>query len=319
MSSRTELLSFSPKGLTKQVQNNLSRNTLIEGARSSDWWAAQSGTVQNKFMRTVRVGIENGEAAGVTAARITGGTVKGEVIKGFMDTSRHQARTLVRQSTAEVASAARLESFKANEDVLRGYQQLSTFDDKTTEICMAYSGASWDLEGNPIDGTTLPFNDGPPRHWNCRSILIPIVKSFEDMGIDGPSLNEGTRASLNGQVAGDLSFDKWLRTQSKALQVRLLGKDKANLFRANKLSTRDLVNVAGQSASAAQVSAINAAELYSGYRAGTNRALAKRFFDENPSVSRDRFVAWVLKNTNMTVKEAKSRYALWKGLKKVSG
>lgn len=275
------VLDVIPKGLTKEVQRNLSRSTLIEGARSADWWATQSATVQNKFMRTVRLGIENGESASVTAARITGGVVKGETIKGFMDVSRHQARTLVRQSTAEVANAARLESFRANSDVLRGMQQLSTFDDKTTEICVAYSGATWDLDGEPMDGTTLPFNDGPPRHWNCRSVLIPVVKSFDDLGLRGPDLMPGTRASLNGQVAADLSFDKWLRTQSKALQNQLLGKTKAELFRGGNLALKDLVNVAGQAMETPAILAKIQSTGYGGWVPGSKQEAIQKFFDAN--------------------------------------
>ena len=59
-----------------------------------------------------------------------------------------------------------------------------------------------DLDGNPINGTTLPFNGGPPRHWGCRSVLTSITKTFKEMGIKGlPELPDtGERASDLGPI-----------------------------------------------------------------------------------------------------------------------
>ena len=288
MSSVAEVLSFRPAGVTKEVARSMSRDTLIEGARSADWWAQQSAGVQNKFMRTVRQGIENGESASRTAARITGGVIDGERIKGFMDVSRREARTLVRQSVAEVATEARMKAFKANADVIHGVQQLSTFDDRTTEICMAYSGAAWDLDGNPLEGTNLPFDGGPPRHWNCRSVLIPIVKSFEDLGLEGPSITPGTRASLNGQVAADMSFDKWLKGQSRVIQERLLGKQKTALFRSGQLQLKNLLDVSTRPIAAAELSVQAMRGGYRGRTPGSKKETANEYFDKHWWAAREK-------------------------------
>lgn len=321
MSTAKDVLNFQTKGITREVQKKLSRETLISGARSADWWAAQSQTLQNKFMRTVRQGIENGEAVTLTAARITGGRVKGELVKGFMDTSRREAHTLVRQSVAEVANEARLESFKANADVLRGYQQLSTFDQRTTEICMAYSGATWDFEGNPIDGTSLPFENGPPRHWNCRSVLIPIVRSWEDMGLHGPKLSPGTRASLNGQVASDMSFDKWLKKQPRSVQQKLLGKAKAELFRAGQLNLKDLIDVSSRPLGVAELSAVEAKTGILGTTPGSKKEALFKFLDSHEgdaTWTRARLKAEAVNNMGMKPNSFDSWYAEFRRLKKAA-
>jgi hypothetical protein len=172
-----------------------------------------------------------------------------------MATSRAQARTLVKQSVTAAQNQTRLESLRANADVVKGVEQISTFDNRTTEICMAYSGGTWDLDGEPILGCSLPFNNGPPHHWNCRSVLVPITKSYEELGINQRELPAGTRASMNGQVAADMSFDKWLKGQPKSIQIELLGQTKAALFRSGKLALRDLVDQTGRKLSVQSISA----------------------------------------------------------------
>ena len=49
-----------------------------------------------------------------------------------------------------------------------------------------------------------------------------------------------TRASKDGPVAGDLTYEKWLKGRSVAEQDDLLGKTRGAAFRANKLSLDDL-------------------------------------------------------------------------------
>jgi SPP1 gp7 family putative phage head morphogenesis protein len=268
-----KLLSFKPQGVSEEVLASLTGDVMIEGARSSEWWAKQNIDLKQKFARTVNLSVMNGEPATRTAARITGGVVDGERINGFMNVSRRNARTLARQSTAQVASEARKLSFRNNADVIRGYQQISTFDQRTTEICMAYSGAAWDLEGEPIDGTVLPFNGGPPRHYNCRSVLVPVLRAWDEMGLAGPKLSAGTRASLNGQVAADLSFDQWLMKQSASIQNQLLGKAKAEAFRAGNLSVKQLVSMTGEPVAASV--ALAAAEAAATAQTATSAQLSK--------------------------------------------
>jgi hypothetical protein len=62
----------------------------------------------------------------------------------------------------EVANESRMATFKKNDDIIEGVRQVSTLDSNTTDICMAYDGAEFDLEGEPINGTDLPYEGGVP-------------------------------------------------------------------------------------------------------------------------------------------------------------
>lgn len=169
--------------LTKEQLRAIASDTLIRGARSSEWWSRQSKTLQNAFADEVRTGMAAGESIQDMVRRIRGRAtgrrhkywdpITGkshwyvEFKDGIMDTSTRNASALVRTSVQQVAAQARNEMYNANADIIKGIQQLSTLDSDTTVICVAYAGASWDLEHKPINGTTLEYGTGVPRHWNC--------------------------------------------------------------------------------------------------------------------------------------------------------
>ncbi len=224
------------------VLRNLTQQVLIEGAPSSEWWGRQAGDMSFRFAQQVRMGIANGETNAQIISRIIGNSKQ----SGIMEASKAQAEALVRTSIMSAATAARMEVFQANSDIIKGVQQISTLDSRTTDVCIAYDHQSWDLNGKPINGTKLPFDDGPPRHWNCRSTLIPITKSWEELGIPGlGEFDGGTRASLDGQVADSLTFADWFASRTEAQQNEILGPGKAALYRAGKISLTQLLDAKG--------------------------------------------------------------------------
>lgn len=210
---------------------------LVQGAPSAEWWSRQAGDTQFRFSNAIRQGVAQGETNAQIVARIRRGAGTEAAI---VETSRRNAEALVRTSVQTVANAARLEVFRENEDVLEGVRQISTLDSRTSDVCIAYSGAEWDFEGTPINGTKLPFNGGPPRHWSCRSVLTPVVKPIP--GLDfRPS-----RASADGQVRGDISFADWLSGKSRAFQDELLGPGRAQLWRDGTITLQQLLDQRGR-------------------------------------------------------------------------
>jgi len=236
------------------VMRALASEVLIQGAPSADWWARQAGDTAFRFAGAIRTGVAQGETNAQIVARVRG---KADM-PGVIEVSRRNAEALVRSSVQTVANTARLEVFKANADVINGVRQLSTLDGRTTDICVAYSGGQWDLEGKPLPGTKLPFNGGPPRHWNCRSVLSPIVAPIK--GLDfGPT----TRASMDGPVSADLSFADWLQKKPAAFADDLLGKGRAQLWRDKKITLAQLLDQRGRPLTLAELQ-----EKYGGQAAG---------------------------------------------------
>ena len=121
-------------------------------------------------------------------------------------------------------------------------------DTRTSELCRAYDGLIWDKDYKPI-GHEFPFRK--PRvntHFNCRSTIIPVTKSWDELGIEGMDEASGrTRSSMNGYVPQDMTFNDWLKTQSPETIEKMLGKGRAELFMQGKITMRDLITQQGAS------------------------------------------------------------------------
>jgi hypothetical protein len=227
---------------TVAVMKELVNGSLIDGAASGAWWAKQSEDLQFKFAAQIRQGIAANETLQDIIRRVAGSPRLGT--PGIMEISRRNASALVHTSIQQVANDARLATYQANADVIKGVRHLATFDSHTcAQQCVPRSGAEWDLEGNPIKGR-FPFQS-PPLHFNCRCVLTPVTKTFRELGInmDEPP---GTRASDLGQVPADMSMDSFLRRHDTDYQDELLGKGKAQLWRDGKITLSDLLSQSGR-------------------------------------------------------------------------
>lgn len=149
--------------LTPEQLRSISSDILIQGAPSRDWWGTQSGKTQKNFEREIRLGMLQGEGIDDMVRRIRGSSTgkrrayenpitgrkwTAHIFKGgIMDVSRRDAEALVRTSVAAVSAEARMQTFIENQDVVKGVQQLSMLDGRTTPICRAYSNKAWTFQG----------------------------------------------------------------------------------------------------------------------------------------------------------------------------
>jgi SPP1 gp7 family putative phage head morphogenesis protein len=78
-----------------------------------------------------------------------------------------------RTKSTEVFNKARMEYFNSS-GVVAAYQFAAVLDDRTSEICGELHGLTFPADEAPI----------PPMHFNCRSVLVPIMK-FEEWSEDG--------------------------------------------------------------------------------------------------------------------------------------
>jgi SPP1 gp7 family putative phage head morphogenesis protein len=241
----------------------LTDDTLIYGAKSSEWWDRQSDDLQRRFGDQMRQGVLRGETLDQLTGRVRG-TQARVFTDGVMPATKRQAEALVRTSVQTVANATRDEFYKANSDVVNAIQWIATLDSRTTHICMALSGKMWTTESRKPIGHSLEY-PGPTAHWNCRSTQVAVLKKWEDLvakqdeaeldeefrrqlkaqGFDDAAIAQikrNTRASMDGQIAKDISFDEWLKSKPPEFQDQMLGKGKGKLFRDGKITLTDLVD-----------------------------------------------------------------------------
>lgn len=199
-------------------------DSVIEGNTVKQWWNQNANNNILAFKLAVNEGQSIGETGTALAQRVKGGSRQGSPIIGIMNRAKKNAGSLIRTGNQVVINKVRLLAYQANPNI-NGITQISIFDSKTSQICIAYGGKKWDLNLKPI-GHTLPWLNGPPRHFNCRSSTAPIKDLKENVE--------------------DVSFDVWLKGKNKTFQNELLGFGKANLWRNNSITLTELVNPIGR-------------------------------------------------------------------------
>jgi len=207
---------------TEEVMKALARDSLIVGAPQKDWWSKQSLDTAFRFASAIRRGL----VAAETNAQII------KRIRAELEVSRTNAAALVQTSVQTVANNARLATFQANSDVISGLRWLSTLDSHTCELCAPRDGMTWKMDHSKLKAE-LPFVN-PPLHYNCRCVLVPITRFSNRPG--------SQRASEDGPVDSKITFEDFLKRKGSDFQNEVLGKGRANLWRAGKITLLDLVS-----------------------------------------------------------------------------
>jgi SPP1 gp7 family putative phage head morphogenesis protein len=184
-----------------------------------------------RFNQVVRQGLLTGEPTQDIAKRLVGNLQFGErartvgqlVAAGGQATAvaDNQIVTLVRTSVNQVANAAAMSVYEANQDVTKEYRYVATLDTQTSAICRA------------LDGQQFTYGKGPtpPQHFGCRSKVVAVV----DPDILPPSTT-ATRASQAGQVPVNQTYGEWLANQDLETKAKALGARKVAYF--EKLSEK---------------------------------------------------------------------------------
>lgn len=212
----------------------LADETMIQGAPNKEWWSRQSADMYFRFASVIRMGYGQGESIGNIVERL----------RGQMAIGKRNAEALVRTAVHTVSSGARELMYEENKSVIKGKLYVAVLDNRTSIQCIAYDGSVYDMDNKPINGTKLPYRD-LPAHWNCRSMYIPVLKTFKELGINLPEMPRSTRSSMDGQVPDDTTFKTFLEKKSVEFQNEVLGKGKAQLWRDGKITLQQLVDQTG--------------------------------------------------------------------------
>lgn len=207
----------------------------FQGRVLKDWLRGVAPAAAERVRDTIRMGFVEGRPTAQIVRDIRGTRALGYK-DGVLEISRRGAETMVRTAINHTANAARAELYRQNASIIKGVQWISTLDGLTSAICRARDGRVYPVDSGPR----------PPAHPGCRSSTAPVVKSWRELGISLPEAPPGTRASLNGQVSADLTYDGWLRRQPVAVQEDVLGVQKARLFRRGELPIERFVDRRGR-------------------------------------------------------------------------
>jgi len=125
-----------------------------------------------------------------------------------------RARALTRTFSLNVSNALAMETAEAD-PATKGYRLLVTLDGRTSLVCINYAAEHrfYLFE---------PGNPRPPFHYNCRTVIFPVVQGHEK---EKPPDSE-----------------KWLQSKSAAEQDEILGPERAEMYRRGEISLAGLIN-----------------------------------------------------------------------------
>jgi SPP1 gp7 family putative phage head morphogenesis protein len=216
------------------IEKAINASFLDKGLLLKDAFAKFDDNLKNVMINEIR----NGVLIGATNQQMIS-----NMKPLFNSMTSNNLDSLVKTSVATVVNDVRMQTYKENESIFKGYQHHSTLDLRTTLICAERDQKKWTLEYKPIDHK-LPFKN-VPVHFRCRSVILPITKSYRELGLDIDEISEGTRASMNGSVPESTTFDKWFESQSKTNQEKYLGVGRYQLYKDGKITLSQLVNQQG--------------------------------------------------------------------------
>lgn len=237
------------------VIRQMIRERPISGEFVPDWFKALTLSTQQKVNRQIMIGVTEGEGIDKIIRRIVG-TRANKYSDGVLERSRKDVASIVRTAVAGVSNNVRQEVYRANADIVKGVQVTATLDTRTCAICGGLDGEVFDIDKGPR----------PPFHYRCRCSTVPVLRSWQELGLPLQEAGPSTRASnavtkeeakrlrkldpderrkikakLQGQVPDSMTYPDWLRKQSVDVQNEALGKARAQMFRAGDVEIKEFV------------------------------------------------------------------------------
>ena len=202
----------------------------FQGRLLRDWAATVEAGRMEQIRNAVRTGYLEGKSVADIVRGVRGSRVN-QYADGFLQRSRQDLATIIRSAVSHTAATARNAIVDANGDIIKAVRWVSTLDTKTSAQCRERDQLQYTAEHKPI-GRKVPWLDGPGKiHFHCRSTDGPVTKSWQELGIPVDELTAAQRASMDGQVPGGMTYGEWIKRQSPARQVEVLGVERAGMMR----------------------------------------------------------------------------------------
>ncbi len=202
----------------------------FQGKLLAEWFDGLEKDRMTRINNAVRTGYLNGDSA-VDIGRKIRGHAKQGYKDGALQMSRANATSIAKTAVNHLQVTARDQFVDVNKDLIDCRQWLSTLDSKTSNDCIARDRLKYTLDGKPI-GHKIPYKQGPGKiHWGCRSTETLILKSWCDLGINADEMDEGTRASMGGQVPAKTTYLEWIQRQPEWRQRQVFGETRFRLMK----------------------------------------------------------------------------------------
>lgn len=165
--------------------------------------------------------------------------------------------SVIRTAILTGASEVDAQMAAVNGDAVKGYAAITILDSRTSDICLARTGSAWFLDGRPFPtSSTQEMFPGPPAwHFNCRSRLIVIFWSYDELLERATRRNrqalrdmtDEQRANLDGQLPDTITdAESFLASRDPELVKRQLGATKYRLWKSGQIRLSQLIDQSGR-------------------------------------------------------------------------
>lgn len=166
------------------------------------------------------------------------GTKANNFRDGILSKTNRSIKGIVRTSVQHVAMQSQIATMKANDDLVKGYKLVVTFDSRTTTLCMdlGQQNKTYKVGRGPV----------PPLHFGCRDAIEPVIDSRFDF-LDQGAKRASKGASGGAAVDAKLGSYEWMLTQPKTFQDASLGVTRAKLLRDGGLTPTEFAKLSTNS------------------------------------------------------------------------
>ncbi len=203
-------------------------------------------------------------------SEITAGLLKGEsyrkLVKRFGDRFGEMTKSdmvgLTRTYVQSINVKAMQDVANSNADVVKGWKWNSILENRTCIRCISLDSA----------GIVYKMGSGPPMplHVRCRCVPEIVTKSFRELGIDVDEMRKTetrpfsirgnidpvtgkftkNKVGVGGQKTVSVgkflgSYPDFFKSQTKAVQVSMLGPSRYNLWKSGKIKLSDMTDKNG--------------------------------------------------------------------------
>lgn len=173
-----------------------------------------------RLSNSIRAGFAQGETTPVIIQRLK---------QDVFPINQRGLGAMARTALQHCAMQAKLATYKANDDIIKGYRILATLDLKTSAICR--------FEGEKAEVYKVGEGPVPPLHWQCRSTTVSVLDQrfyILDKGATQRARDPAT--GKVGYVDADLGYYDWLKTQDRQFVAEVVGPTRAKLLLDGNMS-----------------------------------------------------------------------------------
>ena len=183
--------------------------------------ALGDGTPVTRTLESMGAPVANG-----VKKTLTDGLVRGlgpnqiaRTVRNAYGVGLTRALTISRTETLRAYREGSRAAYAANPQIVKGYERRASNDDRT---CMGCLGA---------DGEFYPNKRPLPAHVNCRCHMVPVTRTYKELGINVPD------------PAIDFpSSEDWFKQQSIATQQKMMGAKKWDAWKSGQVSLKDFAH-----------------------------------------------------------------------------